>query len=674
MTNKIELHIHDRAAFAGGHAFGDTGPYERLHGRAQYAVDPKAAAQAGIVDLDKAPVNDRGLVEFAADVFILRPADLSKGNRRLFYDFGNRGNMRALQFFNDAAYTNDPKTLAHAGNGFLFRRGYTFVWSAWQGDLFPGNGRVTLDVPVATDRGKPITGFVRVEFRPARAGIVSYPLSGWPATKSYPAVSLDTSQATLTKRRYAEDERIPIPAEAWQFARIEGGAGLDNQETEIAVVPSDRHIYMPGGFETGWLYELVYTAKDPLVLGLGFAAVRDLVSFLKYEDTDAAGAKNPVRDGAGVDYAYAWGRSQTGRVIRNYLHLGFNCDSQGRKVFDGMMPHVSGAGMMWMNHRFANLNGTAGQQYEDHFNIADRFPFSYAETTDHITGKTDAILKRPDTDPLLIHTQTGTEYWQRHGSLVHTDTKGNDLAQPDSVRIFVWSSTQHFANPAASAPTRGISQNLNNVVNTSMFFRALLDALDRWVTDGIAPPASRVPTRKDGTLVAYDEWRKQFPAIPGHMIPWDVNQLSVYDFGPRQEAGIFDKQPPDVVGHNGYTILVPAVDADGNDIAGARAPMVAAPLATYAGWNLRGRGHGYGAMHEFTGSTIPFPDTPEERKATNDPRRSVQERYKDAQGYVAAIVKAAKQLVADGLILEEDLERIERDAQNFASPRHDVKL
>ncbi len=674
MTNQIELRITDQSAFADGAAFGETGAYERLRGRAHHAVDPKAAAQAGIVDLENAPRNKDGLVEFSADFLMLRPVDLKKGNKRLFYDFGNRGNMRALQFFNDAVYSNTPHTMGHAGNGYLFRRGYTFVWSAWQGDIFPGNDRATLDVPVASQNGKPITGIVRVEFRPNHSGTVCYPLSGWTATQSYPAVSLDTAKATLTKRRYAEGERIPISPDAWQFARVDGGAGLDDSETETAIIPSDTHIYLHDGFEPGWLYELIYTAKDPRVLGLGFVAVRDFISFLKHGKKDAAGNSNPAAEGITVEKAYGWGRSQTGRVIRDYIYRGFNADAEGRKVFDGLMPHVSGGGMMWMNHRFANLNGTAGQQYEDHFNIADRFPFSYTETTDHITGKTDALLKRPETDPLLMHTQTATEYWQRHGSLVHTDTQGNDIDLPDTVRFYAMASSQHFANPKQGKPAQGIMQNVLNVVNTSMFFRAFLDAMDAWATDGTAPPASCMPTRAAGTLVPYEEWRSQFPTIPGQQIPWGPNNLPLYDFGPDAENGILTKQLPDVMDQKGYTILIPAVDEDGNETDGLRAPMVAAPLATYCGWSLRARGHGHGAMFEFTGSTIPFAITQRERQATADPRQSVQERYKDNDSFVKVVMAASKKLVDDGFVLEEDLERIEKAARTWFYPRHTVQL
>ena len=257
----------------------------------------------------------------------------------------------------------------------------------------------------------------------------------------------------MTRRRYPYDERMPVSPESWCFARVEGGAGLDNQGAVQAVIPSDSHIHIPGGFEPGWIYELIYTGRDPLVLGLGHAAVRDFVSFLRYGKEDAAGRGNPLCEARGtIEKAYAWGRSQTGRCLRDFVYRGFNEDAVGRKVFDGILPHVAGAGRMWLNHRFANADVSGGQQYEDHFNPADTFPFSYAETTDHLTGRQDAILKRPESDPLVIHTQTSTEYWQRRGSLAHTDTRGNDLPQPDGVRIYMWASSQHFADPIPKKP------------------------------------------------------------------------------------------------------------------------------------------------------------------------------------------------------------------------------
>ncbi len=670
MTNNIELKIAKREPFAGGHEFDGTGAYEKLTGRAHFDVDPNAAAQAGITDLDKASVNAAGLVEFATDVIILKPVDMARGNDRIFFDYGNRGNIRALQFFNDAPGSNDPSDLAHAGNGFLMRRGYTVVWGAWQGDLMPGDGRMLLDLPVAQNAdGSPVTGPVRSEFIVDAPGQTCFPLSGRASTRSHPAVSRDTHEARLTRRRYPEDERIDIPASDWSFARIEGGVGLDNQGAELSINPSDEHIHLPAGFEPGWIYELVYTGRDPLVLGLGHVAVRDLISFLKYGEADAAGTANPL--GTSIEKAYCWGRSQTGRCIRDMIHNGFNGDAAERKVFDGALPHVAGGGLMWMNHRFANVITAAGQQYEERENIADRFPFSYAESTDHLTGATDAICKRPDTDPLIFHSQTGTEYWQRHGSLVHTDTQGNDLAQPDNVRVYFWSSSQHFANPRLAAPNRGVCQNLINTVRTSMLFRGLLDAMNRWASDGKSPPDSRMPTRADGTLATIDEWRAQFPAIPATATPRVSAPLFRYDFGPKAENGVFDIQPPKIADGQ-YATLIPAVDIDGNDIAGVRTPMVQAPLGTYTGWNLRARGKGEGHMHEFTGSYIPFAETAGMRAATGDPRPAILERYADANAYKQAIIAAAQQLAADGFILEEDIERAAVDAENWDRTRHEI--
>ena len=667
MTNQISLDIQRRRPFADGDAFGDVGAYERLDGQAKFAVDPDAAPQLGVVDLKRAPRNAEGLVEFAADISIIKPLEMSNANGRLFFDYGNRGNMRAIQFFNDAPASNDPITSAHAGNGYLMRRGYVVANCAWQGDLWPGDGRMTMELPVATNKGAPISGLVRSEFIVTAPGQACMPLSGRASTRSHPTVTLDTSRARLTRRRYPEDEREKISNDRWAFARIEGGVGLDNQGAETAIVPSDTHVLLHDGFEPGWIYEIVYTGRDPLVMGLGHVAVRDFVSFLK----NAAVDSNPLGDA--IEKAYAWGRSQTGRCIRDMIHQGFNADAEGRRVFDGVLPHVSGGGLMWLNHRFACGVSAAGQEYEDHENVADRFPFSYAQSTDHITGETDAILRRPETDPLVLHTQTGTEYWQRHGSLVHTDTEGNDLEQPDTVRVFLWSSSQHFADPNQKMPSKGICQQNNNIVKTSMLFRGMLDAMDAWATDGTPPPDSRIPKRSDGTLVTAEEWHHQFPNIPGVNKPRGPNGLPAYDFGHDLAQGYISKQPPDV-GNGDYTILIPAVDTDGNDIAGVRAPMVQAPLGTYTGWNLRARGQGEGYMHEFTGSYLPLPETDAVRRATGDPRRSIQDRYGDSDGYVKTVTAAARRLADERLMLEEDVDIVTKAATDWGRPLHDVRL
>ena len=671
MTNLIRIDVQDRQTFAGGMKFDSVGSYERLTGRAHFRVDPLAAAQADVIDIYKAERDANGLIKFATDFCILKPTDMTRGNGGLFFDTGNRGNMRAIQYYCDAPATNTPLKVAHAGNGFLFRRGYTIVAAAWQGDLLPGQGRMLLDLPIAKDGDKPITGKVRTEFIASEPGIYCFPLSGRSSTRSHPAVSLEQEHATLTRRQYQTDARQIIPHSQWRFARIDQGGGLHATGSEYGFAPSLEHIYLPGGFEPGWIYEIVYEAKDPLVMGLGHVAIRDFVSFLKYGQKDEVNTSNPLDQG--IERAYIYGRSQTGRLIRDFIWRGFNEDASGRKVFDGALPHVSGAGGKWLNQRFANAVVAGGQQHEDHYCPADRFPFAYAETTDHNTGKTDSILKRPLTDPLIIHTQTATEYWQRRGSLVHTDTLGNDLAIPENVRIYAWASTQHTSDPNLERPQTSIGLNYLNIAQTSMLFRAMLDAMDTWVREGTAPPPSAIPTRATGTLLDYDDWRKQFPTIPGQLIPSEPNQLPLMDFGPKERHGILDQEPPEVINEAAYKILVPAVDSDGNEIAGVRCPMVQAPLGTYTGWNVRKRGTGHGAMHEFSGSYIPLPETPEIQAATGDSRISILARYKDNDGYIKAIEKAAKTLVIKGFMLDEDVSRCMAEAENWGRPLHDVQ-
>jgi len=674
MTNKITFDIHYRSLFAEGATFGDTGAYEHIGGRVHFTIDPLAPAQAAVTDIALAPRDDNGMVHCAADFEILRPVDGARGNGRVLYDYGNRGNKRALQFFNDAPKNNFPRSVEDAGNGFLMRRGYHIFWMAWQGDLLPGDGRMLFDIPVATDGDTPLTANVRTELIAGGPGVTVFPLSSLVTTRSNPAVSLDTRRARLSRRRYAWSPREDISPDRWFFARVERGTGVDNQGMETTIVPSDSHVYLPEGFETGWIYEIVYMARDPQVLGLGHVAVRDAISFLKYADTDANGVPNPLKDNNGrVDYAYGWGRSQTGRCIRDALYLGFNADAEGRRVFDGVLPHVAGAGKMWMNHRFANLALLPGQEFENHFSPADRFPFSYAVSTDHLSGVTDGILKRPETDPKVIHSDTAAEYWHRRASLVHTDTEGNDLEQPEGVRIYHWASTQHFAAPRVEKPSFGMSQTYFNVAASSMLFRASLDNLDAWVADGTEPPDSRIPVKHDQTLVSFENWWSIFPKIPGVALPRGPSRMERMDFGPDIDKGIIAIDPPDLPGGE-YCVQVPATDADGNDIAGIRVPMVQAPLGTYTGWSVRNATFGLGALEGITGSYIPLPTREDERAQTGDPRTSIIERYGDDKGYAAAIGEAARRLVGERLLLEEDVERAIAEAADWGRPRHDVKL
>lgn len=668
----IDYRVTDFRAFAAGKRFGETGAYERLKGRVTFRVDPVAPGVRDVTDIELAPRDETGRVRFEADFCILRPVDPDKGNGRLFYDYGNRGDKRALQFFNVATGSNDPLDEAHAGDGYLMKRGYTVVWMGWQGDLLPGDGRLLLDVPVATHEGAPVTGTICTEFIASEHGRHEMPLSTQASTRSYPAVSLDTTRATLSRRAYATAQREEIAPDAWAFARLERGGSVDSKKTDTALIPSDSNIYLRDGFESGWIYELIYEARDPLVLGLGHVAVQQFISYLKKGDAKAEG--QPALALCPYEKAYAWGRSQTGRCIRDFIYLGFNDDGQGNRVFDGVMPHVAGAGKMWMNHRFANLTLLPGQEHENHFSPVDSFPFSYARSRDHLTGAEDAILKRPETDPLVIHTDTSAEYWHRRASLVHTDTQGEDLEQPDGVRIYLWASSQHFADPLMTAPVAGLAQTMCNVVATHYFFRAALDRLDAWATDGVSPPPSLYPKRAEGTLVTAEEWRAAFPAIPGVALPRGPSRLEQLDFGADfAETGAIGA-PARIVSEQGYAVLVPAVDEDGNDLGGLRAPMAAAPLGTYTGWSLRRRDMGHGAMVGITGSYIPLPDTDEERSQTGDPRASILSRFADSTAYEKAIREAAEALCKQGYILESDIAACVALAQDWGRPRHLTRL
>jgi hypothetical protein len=647
MDTQVRLRIDVREPFADGMAFGDVGPYERLVGRVLFAIDPNDAANRAIVDLDQAPRNADGLVEYATDLYVLKPLDLARGNRRSLYDVNNRGTMRALQFFNDAPYSNSPRTAAHAGNGFLMRRGYTLVWSGWQGDILPVEERLTMHLPVARENGGPITGVVRAEFIAEEPGVTCFPLSANDYTVSYEAVSLDTRAATFTMREHEEDPRQPIPAESWQFAK------LDANGTPIA---SPWHCYLPDGFRPGWLYELVYTAKDPTVLGLGLTGVRDLLSFLRHAQADADGAPNPLcSEAASIEQIYGWGRSQSGRFLRELVYRGFNQDIQGRRVFDGIAPHVAGGGRIILNYRFAQP-GRHPRQHEDHLYASDQFPFAYASLTDPLSGKTDGILTRPQTDPLVIHTQTASEYWQRRGSLVHTDPKGHDIPDHERARVYFFASSQHHADPN-SGPLQGIQRGCSNPLNTTPLLRALLDALDAWVTEGTPPPASRVPSAAAGTLVPAADVRERFPKIPSVEAPRHPNRLFAQEFGADFERGYQSKEPPDEDKSREYAVLVPQVDADGNDLPGIRTPHVEVPLATFTGWNFRQPGAAGQDLASLNGSYLPFAKSSAERQRSGDPRPSLEERYRSKAHYVRAVAQAAQRLVEQRLLLEEDADR-----------------
>jgi len=650
--------VQRRETFAGGHAFPITGPYEKLVGKIYGEVDPKNRLNRIIVNLDQAPRNRRGRVEYVSHFCILKPVDLARGNGKIFFDAPNRGSKRILSFLNDAPAANDPSMLADAGNGFLMRQGYTIVWCGWQGDLMPVKNWLVLDVPAATNNGKEIVRKVRTEIVVDQKGVKSQPLSGDERVKSYATASREKSEASLTVREKSYGLRIPVPQSEWDFA----ACVKDPRTRKEKVKPSDKDLYLRAGFKPGHIYEFIYPAKNPLVLGLGFAVTRDFVSFLRHRTQDSFGKPNPLSaDGGtlGISRAYAWGRSQSGRYLRDFVYHGFNEDEAHRKVFDAVAPHVAGGGRLFLNYEFARPV-TSSQQHTNQLD-PELFPHAYNVIEDAQTGRRDGILKRPRTDPLVFHTQTSTEYWQKRGCLAHTDGKGMDLQIPGIVRIYVIASAQHNS-PFGSEALKDDSQLPINPLPAGDILRALMVALDQWATHGIPPPPSKYPRVDARTLVQPKRNSVGFPKLPLVRFAALHNRQLFLDYGPNIARGRLTIHPPQPVGDGAYTILVPKVDDDGNDLAGIRLPAVQIPVGTYTGWNLRPRGLAEDELAGLLGSFIPFAKTKAERRKNGDPRLSLEERYKNRGVYVQQISRAARQLVGERYLLAEDAERMITEA------------
>jgi len=639
----VRVQIDERKPFADGHSFGRSGPYERISGRLHIEVDPNDPANARITDLGLAPRNARGRVECRTDFFLLKPVDPLRGNRRLLYDVNNRGNKLALWTFNGAR-SNDPATLADAGNGFLMEQGYAVLWCGWNGDVQPGDGRLLIDLPVARDGERPITGKIFVEMlRDERVMSQPFYWGPWGASTAYPPVHPDHRAATLAMRPARDAPAVAIPHGQWAFGRWEEGR----------FIPDPVHLYVKEGLRPGWLYELVYEGRDPRGTGLGPAAVRDCCSFFRYAAADQGGTANPLA--GAVDRAYIFGISQSGRFINHFLFEGLNSDERRQRVFDAALIHVAGGGRGQFNHRFG-MTTLAGTAHEQQLSGSEAFPFTTVPQTDPLTGRHGEILARARAAgplPKIIYTQSSTEYWTRGASLLHTDVEGKkDVPLDPNVRLYVAAGAQHLGG----GPTeRGICQNLRNPLDDrGPILRAMLVALDRWASGVTEPPASRYPRIADGTLVSLDAFRGQFPRIPGVELPKSFYRPKRLDFGPRWESqGIADYAPP----REGpaYQTLLPAVDRDGNEVAGIRLPDVAVPLATYTGWNLRAASAGAeGMLAPYNGSYIPLARTPEERKRSGDPRPSILERYPGRCAYLARVTEAVLQLQQEGFLLEAD--------------------
>ncbi|MBI2370049.1 MAG: hypothetical protein HYV08_07410 [Deltaproteobacteria bacterium] len=628
------IEISRREAFAGGQALGNVGPYEKLVGRFHGELDPAHPLNAGIVDLDRAPRNARGRVEYAADLYLLKPVDLARGNGALFYDVNNRGNKNLLRLFNSALRSNDPTTAADAGNGFLMRQGFTVVWSGWIAGLSATNHNLRIEVPVASGPSGPIEQVVWDEFlfntRAARQ-----------ARLSFRATSTDPRQATLLVRDRNTGAPTAIPPGQWEF--------VDPQSIRL----------LPAGtaFRMGAIYQLIYRTANPPVAGIGFAATRDLISFLRYQAADDVGTANPLAVGGrpAVQRTLAHGSSQSGRYLRDFVYRGFNEDEANRIVFDGINPHISAA-RLFLNHRFAQPNRAFHTAHGFMFFPDVTFPSAYETQTDPLTGKTDGIFARcanRGNCPKVIHTVSSTEYWQAGQSLVTTDPLGRrDGTLPDTVRIYLVSSTQHLEFPTMP---KGVCALPPNPTDLRPVLRALALALDRWVKDGTPPPPSQYPRIADGTLVRGEALG--FPRIPGLTLPSGPNPRLRFDYGPEYEKGIIGRVLPEVLLER-YEVLVPKVDADGNEVGGIGLPDIAAPTGTATGWAVRAAdAGGAGELCYLDGSFAPFAKTKAEREARGDPRPSIEERYRDKADYVARVRQAAVTLERAGYLLPEDVQR-----------------
>jgi hypothetical protein len=624
----VGIDIQERRDVLDGRAFGVAGAYETVRGTITFALDPDDPSNAAIVDLQRAPRNENGLVQFRSDFYALKPKDPARGSRTIFFDVVNRGGKTVLGIFNHASRSADPSTEADFGDGFLMRLGLTVVWVGWQFDVVDEPGRMRLESPTVTEGGRSIEGWARYWFRPS-APAHAYSLGG-PARGTTPYAILEpaSEEHSLTVREGILDQPREIPRDEWAFARVEAEA----------VVPDSGSLYLESGFMAGQLYELVYRAVDPRVAGLGYAAVREAISHFRYE-SDLLGD---------VESAYAFGNSQSGRFLRGFLHDGFNRSLDGRPVFDAVMANVAGAVRSGFNRRFVQPSIVEPA----------RFPFSDVVQTDPVTGRTSGLLDRArasGTAPKLMLTNSSNEYWTewKAAALVHVSVDGRqDLELGDDVRVYTFAGTQHGPGRLPPASPNGVRRYLGNTNDHSWAMRALLVALDRWHRAGVRPPDSRHPRLDDGTLVPLE--RLSFPTIPGVDLPRSVVGTYRLDDGPRLSEGIIDVLPP--VRGAPYPVLVPQVDGDGNELAGIRLPEVSVPLGANTGWNLRDPAIGAPSqLARLSGAHFPFARTQAQREATGDPRASIEERYPSRAHYMGLVTEAALELVAQGLLLDEDL-------------------
>ena len=615
-----------------GTSFGTVGQYEKLRGRAFGEVDPNDPRNAIITDIKFAPRNARGMVEYSMDVLILKPIDLPRGNGQLLYHMNNRGNLQFLFSLNNGGLGNNPTTAADAGNGFLMRYGYTIVSSGWDASVAPGASLpLTITVPVARNPdGSAIVGPSLDEFVVDTATMMTGPLT-------YVAASTDQGQATLTVREHYTDPLVTIPSTGWAYTSAAG--------TAIRLLPAGT------AFLQGRLYEFTYPAKDPIVAGLGFAATRDLGSFLRNAVSDGDGNPNPLAGSVRTVYTHCL--SLPCRMMRDFIHLGFNESERGDRVIDGVINWGAGASGAFVNFRFAQPGRGPSQRISRWYPVR-QFPFANQTIGDTVTGQTGGRLERctaTGTCPKIFEINSANDYWTKVASALTTDTLGNDLKDAPGARSYLLASLPHMAASGLASCVYP-----RNPLLPSAFLRAMLVALDEWATNDKRPPESDVPRVANGTaLPSLSQADQGFPNIPGVLYDGLMSTGDLFDFGPFLDDGVVTRwgQPWSTP----YPAFVPKTDADGNDIAGIRLPDVEVPLATYAGWNRRAANLGFPDLCDLFGMKVDFAQTQSERLAAGDPRLSIEERYETHVSYVNKVTAAALKLRAHGLLLDEDVAR-----------------
>lgn len=651
----MDVKIRRRAPLADGAQFGTAGSYTRTDGVLTFAVDPGNPANVSIVDLQYAPVDAAGRVRFDADFTLVAPADAGRGNGRLIVEVVNRGRRRTVPFFNRGPTPPIDSDATPVGDGFLMRHGYSVLSVGWQWDVYRSDALLGLDAPEIRIDGQPVTGQCCVEIRPNAPETTR--LLANRAHRPYPVANLDDPDALLTVRDWEDGPDTVIPRSEWQFAR----------DTAKGVTASAEHIYLAAGFQPGRIYNCIYTAARPVVVGCGMLAIREAASWLRGplygKETGRHESGNESGNGAiagGFEKIYGHGVSQSGRLLRTMLYYGLNVDEDGRPVFDGMLPHVAGARRGEFNHRFAQPSAQSAPGF------GQQFPFADNESTDTLTEQTDGLLRRlrqPNAVPKIIYTDSAAEYWRGDASLSHIDAAGaGDLEPAPESRRYLFAGTQHLPGApdlmTGAGPDGSIGRHPYNAVDYIPLLRAALVNLDRWASEGIEPPPSCHPRLDDGTAVAAAAYLAGLPAMPGVATPepsrlWRIREV---DLGADADRGI--GAYPVQEGRE-YAALVPAADADGNDAAGIRLPDLTVPVGTHTGWNLRHPDIGAPEqLMSMQGSTHWFAPTAERRQSAGDPRPSLEERYAGRADYAERVRTEAQRLADAGYLLNEDVDTV----------------